>query len=231
MEILSIIPARGGSKGIKRKNIKPILGKPLVAYTIEASLKSKYITKTLVSSEDNEILEVSEKYGAEVMRRPVELAQDVTKTAPVMIDVVKKLALQGYNPDYVVLLQPTCPLRDENYIDSAFDFYFENIKNGYDSCFGAFDMGYTHSKWRILHNNKLEALYDFRVRPRRQEIEEHYKMIVENGAFYALPTKTMLEVSDFIGYNPVAYITPRIIDIDTVEDFQRVEEILKNENN
>ena len=71
MEILSIIPARGGSKGIKRKNIKPILDKPLVAYTIEASLKSKYITKTIVSSEDDEILEVSKKYGAQILKRPI----------------------------------------------------------------------------------------------------------------------------------------------------------------
>ncbi len=230
MEILAIIPARGGSKGIKRKNIKPILGKPLVAYSIEACLNSKYITKTIVSSEDSEILEVSKSFGAETMVRPVELAQDETKTAPVMIDVVEKLQKENYFPDYVVLIQPTCPLRSSEFIDKAFEFYFENLKNGYDSCFSAFDMGFTHAKWRILHNNKLESLYDFRKRPRRQEIDEHYKMIGESGAFYALPTKTMLEVKDFIGYNPVAYITPRIIDIDTPEDFERVEEILKNAN-
>ena len=231
MEILSIIPARGGSKGIKRKNVQPILGKPLVAYSIEASLKSKYITRTIVSSEDDEILEISKSFGAEVLRRPMELAQDVTKTAPVMIDVVEKLAIEGYQSDYVVLLQPTCPLRNAEFIDKAFDFYFENLKNGYDSCFSAFNMGYTHSKWRILHNNKLEALYDFRTRPRRQEIEDHYQMIGETGAFYALPTKTMLEVKDFIGYNPIAYITKKIIDIDTIDDFKKVEEILKNEHN
>ncbi len=231
MEILAIIPARGGSKGIKRKNIKPILNKPLVAYTIETCLNSKYITRTIVSSEDSEILEVSKKFGAETMIRPLELAQDETKTAPVMIDVVEKLQKENYFPDYVVLMQPTCPLRDADYTDKAFEFYFENLKNGYDSCFSAFDIGFTHSKWRILHNNKLEALYDFRNRPRRQEIDEHYRMIGENGAFYALPTKTMLEVKDFIGYNPIAYITPRVIDIDTPEDFVRVEEILKNANN
>ena len=231
MEILSIIPARGGSKGIKRKNILPILGKPLVAYSIEASLNSKYITRTIVSSEDEEILEISKSFGAETMVRPMELAQDVTKTAPVMIDVVQKLAKEGYNPDYTVLLQPTCPLRNAEFIDKAFDFYFENMKKGYDSCFNAFSMGYTHGKWRILHNDKLEGLYDYRTRPRRQEIEDHYKMIGETGAFYVLPTKTMLEVNDFIGYNPVAYITPRIIDIDTIEDFKRVEDILRNEHN
>ena len=231
MEILAIIPARGGSKGIKRKNLKPILDKPLVAYTIEASLKSKYITRTIVSSEDEEILEVSKKYGAEILKRPQELAQDTTKTAPVMLDVIDKLENQGYKADYIVLLQPTCPLRDEEYIDSAFEYYFEAQKKGYDSCFSAFSSGYTHAKWRILHDDKLEALYDFRTRPRRQEIEEHYKMITENGAFYALQWDTMKKTKDFIGYNPIAYITPKVIDIDTIEDFQKVEEIIKNRMN
>ncbi len=231
MEILSIIPARGGSKGIKRKNIKPILNKPLVAYSIEASLRSKYITRTLVSSEDDEILDISKQFGAEILKRPLELAQDETKTAPVMLDVVEKLEQEGYKPDYVVLLQPTCPLRDENYIDSAFEFYFEAIKKGYDSCFGAYDIGYTHSKWRVLHDEKLEALYDFRIRPRRQDISEHYKMLAENGAFYALYCETLKKAKDFIGYNPIAYVTPRIIDIDTEDDFRKVENILKAKEN
>ena len=228
MEILSIIPARGGSKGIKRKNLKPILDKPLVAYTIEASLKSKYITRTIVSSEDSEILEVSKKYGAEVVVRPDELAQDETKTAPVMLHVLDELEKMGYKADYIVLLQPTCPLRNEKYIDNAFKYYFEKQKEGFDSCFSAFSIGYTHAKWRILHNDKLEGLYDFRIRPRRQEEEQHYKMICENGAFYALPWNTLKEVKDFIGYNPTPFVTPRVIDIDTIEDFKKVEEILKN---
>lgn len=228
MEILSIIPARGGSKGIPRKNLKLILNKPLVAYTIEASLKSKYITKTIVSSEDNEIIEVSKNYGAEVIKRPDELALDETKTAPVMLHVLEELEKIGYRADYVVLLQPTCPLRNEQYIDSAFSYYFEQIENGYDSCFSAFSIGYTHAKWRILHNNKLEGLYDYRIRPRRQDMEQHYKMICENGAFYVLPWETLKEAKDFIGYNPTAYITPQVIDIDTIEDFKKVEECLKN---
>ena len=230
MEILSIIPARGGSKGIKRKNLKPILGKPLVAYTIEASLKSEFITKTIVSSEDDEILEVSKQYGAEVLKRPNELAQDETKTAPVMLNVLEELEKQNYIPDYVVLLQPTCPLRDEKYIDNAFEYYFKKQKEGYDSCFSVFDIGYTHAKWRMLHDNKMEALYDFRIRPRRQETEQHYQMLCENGAFYALPTNILKETKDFIGYNPIPFITPRVIDIDTIDDFNKVEELLKNKN-
>ena len=230
MEILSIIPARGGSKGIPHKNIKLINNKPLIAYSIESSLKSKYITKTVLSSEDDEILKIAREYGAETIKRPDELAQDETKTIPVMLDVVERLEEKGYKPDYVVLLQPTCPLRDENYIDNAFDFYFEQEKKGFDSCIGMFKIGTTHSKWRVLHNKKLECLYDYRIRPRRQEVEQHYTMLQENGAFYALPTKTMKEVKDFIGYNPTPYITPKIIDIDTVDDFKKVEEILKNKN-
>ncbi len=228
MEILSIIPARGGSKGIRRKNIKPILDKPLVAYSIEASLKSKYITKTVVSSEDEEILEVSKKFGAQVLKRPIELAQDETKTAPVMLNVMETLESEGYKADYVVLLQPTTPLRDEKFIDSAFDFYFEKQKQGYDSCFSVFEMGITHAKWRVLHNNKLEALYDYRNRPRRQDTNEHYKLLCENGAFYALKWDTMKQVKDFIGYNPAPYIVKGMIDIDTIEDFNKVEQILKN---
>ena len=95
MEVLSIIPVRGGSKGIPGKNIKLLAGKPLVAYTIEASLKSKYITRTVVSTEDTKIKSVSESFGAEVIDRPAELAQDETKTAPVMLQVLDALEKQG----------------------------------------------------------------------------------------------------------------------------------------
>ena len=148
-----------------------------------------------------------------------------------MLDVINELEKQNYKPDYVVLLQPTCPLRDEKYIDKAFEYYFENLKNGYDSCFSVYDIGFTHAKWRVLHNNKMEALYDFRIRPRRQDINEHYKMLAENGAFYALPCDILKEVKDFIGYNPIPFVTPRVIDIDTEEDFNKVEEILKAQRN
>lgn len=227
MEILSIIPARGGSKGIKRKNLKPILDKPLIAYTIEASLNSKYITKTVLSSEDDEILKTAKDYGTQTLLRPKELAQDETKTYPVMLNVIEELEKTGYRADYVVLLQPTCPLRNADYINKAFEFYFEKEKQGYDSCFSAFDSGTTHAKWKILHNNSLQGLYDYRIRPRRQDTNEHYQMITENGAFYALKVETLKKAKDFIGFNPVAYITPRVIDIDTIEDFQKVEEILK----
>ena len=220
MEILAIIPARGGSKGIARKNLKDVGGKPLVVHTIEASLNSKYITKTIVSTEDQEIAEVSKSFGAQVVSRPNELAQDETKTAPVMLDVVKKLEKEGYKPDYIVLLQPTCPLRDAKYIDDAFDFFFEMEKQGYDSCFSGFDCGTTHALWKISHGVKAHPLYDFRKRPRRQEINQHYSLISENGAFYALSLEKFLQYEDFIAHNPCIYLTERVVDIDTEDDLK-----------
>lgn len=230
MEILAIVPARGGSKGIMRKNLRPILGKPLVAYTIEASLQSKYITKTILSTEDDEIAQVGKSFGAQVIERPHALAQDETKTAPVMLHAVRTLSLTGYKPDYIVLLQPTCPLRDAKYIDDAFDFYFKNIPNGFDSCFSGYRAGKTHALWKKCHNTSVQALYDFRKRPRRQDEAEHYDLICENGAFYALSYEKFLQYEDFIGHNPCVYLTEKVIDIDVEHDLKLIEEELSKKS-
>ena len=229
MEILAIIPARGGSKGIKRKNLRPILNKPLVAYSIEAGLNSKYVTRVVVSTEDDEIAKVTKNFGAQVINRPIELAQDETMTIPVMLHATNELKeKEGYKPDYVVLLQPTCPLRDAKYIDNAFDFYFEKEKEGFDSCFSAFDNGTTHALWKINHDGTAQSLYDYHSRPRRQDTDRHYKALRENGAFYALKYETMYEVNDFVGNNPAIFVTPRVIDIDTEYDIKCIEEQMKN---
>ena len=127
MEILAIIPVRGGSKGIPGKNIKELAGKPLVAYSIDAAHNSKYVTRTVVSTESPEIKKIVSALGAEVVDRPLELAQDETKTAPVLLQVVEYLEQkEGYKPDIVVLLQATCPLRNEKELDEAFDLFFDN---------------------------------------------------------------------------------------------------------
>lgn len=228
MEILAIIPARSGSKGIKRKNVKLLKGKPLVAYSIEAGLNSKYVTRTVVSTEDEEIKEISKSFGAEVITRPKELAQDETKTAPVMLHALKELEKTGYKPDFVVLLQPTCPLRDGKYIDQAFEFFFKNKEA--DSCFSGYTLDTTHAKWSIGKSGKLTPLYDFHKRPRRQDEAEHYEMIRENGAFYALSYENFMRFGDFLGNNPCVYLSDFMVDIDFEKDFDEVENKL-NENN
>jgi len=123
--ILAVIPARGGSKGIPRKNIKTIAGKPLLVWTMEKAKKSKMIDKYIVSTEDNEIVSIAKDYGAEVIVRPPELATDTADT----LDVLRH-AVDCIPCDVVVLLQPTSPIRGDRLIDDCIE---EFINNGYDS--------------------------------------------------------------------------------------------------
>ncbi len=227
MEILAIIPARGGSKSIPRKNIKPINGKPMIYYSIEACHKSKYITRYVVSTEDDEIKMISEAFGAEVINRPLELAKDETKTAPVMLYTAQILEEKGYKPDYIALIQPTSPFRTAEFIDKAFDHMFS--KPECDSCFSGVDLWLTHGRWRQLHNGTLEALYDYRNRPRRQDLVCHYKMYSENGAFYAAKYDIFKKVKDFIGENPCIYLTDINFDVDEPQDFERAEKMLQEQ--
>ena len=224
MEILAIIPARGGSKGIPGKNIKPLAGKPLIAHTIEASLKSKYITRTVVSTEDGRIKEAALAFGAEVVDRPAELAQDVTKTAPVLLQVLDELGKTGYKPDITVLLQCTCPLRDEKQIDEAFELFFNS---DCDSVFAARPMGVTHALWRKNLDGTYEGLYDYRHRPRRQDTDLHLPLYCETGATYIIRTDVLKEVKDFIGKKPEVYLNGAIGDIDALSDFEYAEKALK----
>lgn len=128
--ILGIIPARGGSKGIPRKNIKMIAGKPLIAWTIEAAKKSKLLDSFVVSTEDSEIAEISRKYGAEAIDRPVELAGDEASTLSVLQHVISIV-----EADTVVVLQPTSPVRDRDLIDRCIRRYQEtgvdNLATGF----------------------------------------------------------------------------------------------------
>ncbi|MEK7813015.1 MAG: acylneuraminate cytidylyltransferase family protein [Candidatus Desantisbacteria bacterium] len=120
LRFLGLIPARSGSKGITKKCIAPLLDKPLIAYTIEEAKKSRYLQRIIVSTDDMDIASVSRKYGAETpFMRPEELALDDTPTLPVIQHALSTLMSQGYVPDYIVLLQPTSPLRDVSHIDAA----------------------------------------------------------------------------------------------------------------
>ena len=230
MEILAIIPARGGSKGIPGKNIKLLAGKPLLFYTIDAAKNSKYITRTVVSTESAQIKDTALSFGAEVLDRPVELAQDETKTAPVLLQVVSELEKQNYYPDIVVLLQATCPLRNAKELDEAIELFFANRKNGVDSVFAAKEIGTTHSKWRRSPEDEAdrvyECLYDYRNRPRRQDKDKHYPMYAETGATYIIKTDVMKRVKDFIGDKPELYLDGSAGDIDAIEDFEKAEKII-----
>lgn len=224
MEFLAIIPARGGSKGIPRKNIKQLAGKPLIYHTIKAALDSKYISRVILSTEDEEIASVAKACGAEISVRPVELAQDETKTAPVLVDVIEQLAKQNYRPDVVVLLQATCPLRDSKRLDEAIELFINNPDC--DSVFSVKKIGLTHALWRENHDGTVLGLYDYRHRPRRQDLDEHYSLMQETGETYIIRTDVLMKIGDFIGEKPIFHIVNNSVDIDTEEDFKFAEEFL-----
>lgn len=116
--VLAIIPARGGSKGVTRKNIRNLAGMPLIAWTIEEAKKSKYIDRLILSSEDNEIIETAKEYGCDIpFVRPVHLAEDTTSGIEPVLHALKEIV--GY--DYVILLQPTSPLRIVEDIDGCIE--------------------------------------------------------------------------------------------------------------
>lgn len=232
MEILAIIPVRGGSKGIPGKNIKLLANRPLLAYTVDAALTSKYITRTIVSTENEDIKKTSESLGVEVLDRPEELALDETKTAPVLLHVVEELEKkEGYEPDVVVLLQATCPLRDSKELDEAVELFLNNQDKGIDSVFAAKSIGTTHSKWRkspsCESETSYECLFDNRNRPRRQDTDKHYPLFAETGATYIIKTEVMKKVKDFIGEKPELYLGGSCVDIDNPSDFERAEKIIE----
>jgi len=225
MEVLAIIPARGGSKSVKRKNIKLMLGKPMVFYSIDACKESKYITRVVVSTEDSEIKELCQNYGVEVVDRPLELARDEAKTAPVMVHVVEELEKQGYDPDYIMLIQPTSPFRTAEFIDSAFDYFLS--KSDCDSCFSGVFRGVSHGLWKEYHDGRFEALYDYLDRPRRQDVHRHYNLVCENGAFYVIGYEMFKIMEDFIGKNPCVYMSDINFDVDEPSDFEHAERMIE----
>ena len=123
IEVLGIIPARGGSKGIPKKNIVPLAGKPLIAWTIEEAQKSKHITRLVLTTDDDEIAQVCAQYGVEIpFKRPAELAGDLVTDLPVFQHCLQTLKeAEGYDPDLVVHLRPTAPLRQVHHIDAAIE--------------------------------------------------------------------------------------------------------------
>ncbi len=193
MKVISIIPARGESKGIPKKNIALLNNKPLIAYTIEDSLDSKFIDRTFVSTEDNEIAEVSSRYGAEVIKRPEWLAHDHIQTEPVLIHVLDYLEKnESYIPDYIVLLQCTSPLRDKDDIDKAIEILIQENADSLFSCtkLEAFFI------WGTKGNQYQSINHDYKHRKRRQDIEPQY---LENGSIYVFKNEIIRKEKNRLG--------------------------------
>ena len=221
-KILGIVPARGGSKGVPGKNIRIVAGKPLIAWTIEAAKKSKYIDRLILSSDDAEIIRVAKDWDLEVpFVRPSELARDDT---PGIKPVIHALAeLPGF--DYVVLLQPTSPLRTVEDIDRCIERCFElNVP----SCVSVTVPDKSPYLMYTLEGQNLRPLLGHNSYTCRQNMP---KVLVLNGAVYVTQVDWLQQKKAFIGEETVAYEMPkeRSIDIDEEIDLKFIQNFLASE--
>lgn len=221
-KILALIPARGGSKGVPRKNIRMLGNRPLIGWTIDAAKKSKYIDRLILSSEDEEIISLARECGCEVpFIRPAELASD---DAPGIAPVLHAVGAVEEQFDYLVLLQPTSPFRSSEDIDGVIQMCIENDA---DSCVSVTESE-KHPAWmfRIAETGCLESIFDTEdLATHRQHLESVYAL---NGAVYVVNVKVLCEQKRLlVPGNTLAYPMPheRSFDIDTLFDF-RVCEIL-----
>lgn len=220
---LAIIPARGGSKRLPRKNILELAGKPLIAWTIEAAIESNLIDKVIVTSDDDEILSISKKYGSEIIKRPEHLASDTSTS----FDAIKHTIENTEEYDYIVLLQPTSPLRTEKHIIESIKLLEE--KNA-DAIVSVCEMDHSPLWSNTLpeDRNMNSFLREEVLNQRSQDLEEYYRL---NGAIYICKTDKLLEEkSFFLKDNIFAYMMDResSVDIDEEIDFKMAEIIKGN---
>ena len=223
LNILVIIPARGGSKGVPRKNIKLLAGKPLISYTIQAALQSKYAMRVVVSTDDDEIAEISKNCGAEVLKRPKELAKDTSATIDSVFHVIKDYETD-YLPDVIVLLQPTSPLRSAEDIDNALNLFFQKKS---DSLISVCEVEHSHFWCFTLENTRLISLFDDELlKKRRQDLPSVYR---PNGAIFISTPKILYQFKSFYSNNirPYKMTVEKSIDIDTEFDFDLAELIIR----
>jgi CMP-N-acetylneuraminic acid synthetase/spore coat polysaccharide biosynthesis predicted glycosyltransferase SpsG len=215
-QIVAIVPARGGSKGISRKNIRMLAGKPLIAHILEAAQCSEYLERTIVSSDDSEILETARRFGAEAIRRPKKLSKDDVPLDPVIYHVLQKLESKGYYPTIVVTLQPTSPTLRVETIDEAIR---KLIEEELDTVISVKDA--THLYW-IEKDGKFVPL--FKERKNRQFLP---KILKETGSIIA-SRRGVISENNRIGKNiSFIHVSPNeAVDIDSPRDWWLTEKIL-----
>lgn len=223
-KVLALIPARGGSKGIKDKNIIDVAGKPLIAYSIEAAAASEYVDRVIVTTDSEKIKGISEEWGAEVpFLRPAEYAADNSTTLDAVLHAIRKLQSEGERFDVLVLLQPTSPLRTKEDIDGALEKF---VKNGCEALAGISPV--TDSPIlirRIGADGRMEKLLQVGSTVRRQDMPEYYRI---NGSVYINNIDEINENTSF-NDNPLPYVMDagHAVDVDDLKDLEVVKYFLK----
>ncbi|MEK9132944.1 MAG: acylneuraminate cytidylyltransferase family protein [Patescibacteria group bacterium] len=220
LSVLAVIPARGGSKGIPGKNIAPLNGKPLLAYTIECAKKANLNGPIVVSTDSDEIAKIAEKYGAQVIRRPAEISGDTAPTESALIHVLDELKKTGYLPDVIMTLQPTSPMRKAETVRKFVD-EFSKVSGTYDAMLS-------------LHENRTDFWVNkggvfgrlFPNAPRRRQARE--PLYAENSALYITKVNSLRESGSVLGFNPTVFIIDEAeaLDINEPQDMLLAEFLL-----
>ena len=229
MRVLGLIPARGGSKGIPKKNIRPLCGKPLLQYTVEAALGAQKLARVILSSEDPEIIKIAKASGMEVpFVRPVELAQDETSTLPVVQHALGFFESRGEKFDAVCLLQPTNPLRRSADIDACIEL-FEKSKA--DSVVSMLAVPHEYNPHWVYFKNQdgLMVLSAGEKTPvsRRQDLPPAFH---RDGSVYVTRCDVIMKQNSLYGEKILGCLMDpsRSINIDTPEDWERAQRIFEN---
>ena len=230
LEILSIIPARGGSKAIPRKNIKLLKERPLLSYTAESSRQSSFITRHILSTDDDEIAAIGQDYGLEVpFMRPTNLSRDDSPSIDCFKYTLQQLLLlEDYTPDYVVILQPTSPLRTSLHIDEAIQLF---LTTDCDSLVSIVDVPHNMTPSSVMNIDPQGYLYS-PVDPLNISYQRQRKtrVFARNGAaIYITTPELILSNSSLFGPKLIGYLMTKLdsIDIDDYDDWILVEALLQ----
>ena len=221
---VAIIPARGGSKRIPKKNIKDFFGKPIIAYSIEAALSSKLFDKVVVLTDDKDIARIAKEYGAEVpFIRPKELSDDFTGTNDVVKHAINWFTKQGKEIDYVCCIYATAPFVQQRYLKES----FEKLQNSSKSfSFSVTSFAFPIQRAIKIVDNEITMFYPKYFMTRSQDLEEAYH---DAGQFYWGKSNAFLDDKIMFSEDSIPIILPRYLvqDIDSLEDWRNAELMYK----
>ena len=229
MKILAIIPARGGSKGVPRKNIKLLAGKPLLEYTSAVTLKSSLLSKVVISTDDDEIISVAKKLGLEIpFKRPKDLATDSSSSLSVILHALEHFESKNIYFDAVCLLQVTSPFRTVEFLDKAIQ---EFIKSDADSLISVQEVPHEynpHWSFELDENKNLKiATGETEISSRRQDLPKAYH---RDGSIYITKSSILKEQNSLFGKKIAHIVSPKefYVNIDTMDDWKKAEELVKH---
>jgi N-acylneuraminate cytidylyltransferase len=223
MRVDAVILARGGSKGIPKKNIKLFCGKPLMYWSIDACQKSRHVNRVFVSSDDLEILALAEEAGAELIRRPVQFSSDRASSESAWLHAIDELEALGCFSDYILAPQVTSPIREEGDIDGAIE---TCVNQQLDSLFSA-SLADDLFMWKKNHAGDLQSWnFDYQNRERRQDYKAD---IIENGSFYLFSPSSMRVNNNRIGGNFSYYVMKfwKAFEVDDLDDWKFCELVMQ----